>query len=101
MPQSARILDQWTGICCCHNNPTCISMGGYIIGGSPNVISTSQKQGRLLDTTIGFCGHTGIIISVSSTVNANSLGDARIGDAVTGCNIGTIITGNPTHIVGG
>ena len=101
MPQSSRLLDQWTGICCCHSSPTCISMGGYIITASPNVISSSQGQGRFVDTTIGYCGHTGIIITSSVTVKANTLGKAKIGDQVVGCNIGTVITGNPTHNVGG
>ncbi len=75
-------------------------MGGWIITGSPNVISSNQGQARLIGTTIGYCGHTGIIISSSSIVNANTLGKARVGDQVIGCNIGTIISGNPTHNAG-
>lgn len=99
MPQSARFLDMWTGICCCHISPPCIPMGGYLIAGSPNVISSGKGQGRFIETTIGFCGHPGIVISSSPTVNANVLGKARVGDQVNGCNIGIIITGTPTNIV--
>ena len=101
MPETSRLLDEWTGICCCHDDPTCVSTGGWIITGSPNVFSGSWDQGRLSDTTIGYCGHTGIVVTGSSNTFENGLSDARIGDEVTGCNIGQVISGNPTHIVGG
>jgi hypothetical protein len=97
---SARIGDAWIGICCCHSKPTCVSMGGIIISGSPNAKSGGPSQSRLIDTTIGWCGHPGMIISSSLRSKTNTLGKARIGDSITGCNIGIIITGNPTHDVG-
>ena len=97
MASSSRLTDMWVGICCCHSDPTCISMGGYIITGSPNVISSSQAQGRLLETTIGFCGHSGMVVTSSPNVNANTRGKIKIGESVVGCNIGIVITGNPTH----
>jgi hypothetical protein len=100
MASSARLMDMWTGICCCHHDPPCVPMGGYIITSSPNVYSSGRGQGRLIETTIGFCGHSGIVITASMTSFANSLGKARIGDSVVGCNIGTVITGNPTHDIG-
>jgi len=93
MASNARLGDLWVGICCCHSNPTCIPMTGYIIGGSPNVNSANAKDARLSDLTIGACGHTGYIISGSPTVIANSLGKARLGDQVHGCNIGRVVTG--------
>ena len=99
MPFSSRIGDIWTGICCCHDDPTCIPMTGFIITGSPNDISGGSPQGRLTDMTIGACGHPGIIVTSSPNALANSLGKARVGDMVTGCNIGTIVTGQPTHVV--
>jgi len=99
MPNISRITDQWIGQCCCHSDPTCISMGGIIISGSPNEQSGGLAVARLTDTTIGWCGHTGIVVSGSPTTTVNSLAAARIGSSVTGCNIGTVITGNPTHDV--
>ncbi len=99
MAFSARIGDIWSGICCCHPPLPCISMTGFIITGSPNDVSGNSPQGRLTDTTIGACGHPGIIVTASPNALANSLGKARVGDQVTGCNIGVIVTGNPTHNV--
>lgn len=101
MPSSSRLTDQWIGQCCCHEDPTCIPMGGMIISASFNAGSSSLGQGRLVDTTIGWCGHTGIIISSSSTSKTNTRGKARIGSGVVGCNIGIVIGGNPPHEVGG
>lgn len=97
MPASARVGDMWTGTCCCHSDPDCVSMTGVIITGSPNNKSGNSAQARLTDITIGSCGHTGIIVSASPNVKCNSLGKARVGDIVTGCNIGIIVTGNPSH----
>ena len=78
MPSAARITDLWVGICCCHSHPTCVSMTGHIITGSPNVIDLSQKQARLTDMTIGECGHTGRIVSGTPVVIANGLQKAII-----------------------
>jgi len=100
MPSSARLSDLWVGICCCHSKPTCIQMAGPIITGSPNDNSGGLAQARLTDMVIGYCGHTGSIVSAASYCNANSLGKARIGDKVVGCVIGNIVTGSPNHIVG-
>ena len=99
MPASARLTDLWTGICCCHKDPTCIQMSGPIITASPNDNSGGLAQARLTDITMGWCGHTGIIVTASPNCKTNGLGKARIGDQVTGCNIGVIITGHPTHNV--
>jgi hypothetical protein len=76
-------------------------MIGRIITASDNGISGALGQARLLDITIGNCGHTGRIVTCSSTAILNDRGKARIGDQVTGCNIGIIITGNNKHEVGG
>jgi hypothetical protein len=75
-------------------------MSGPIITCSPNHISLGLGQARLTDMTIGGCGHTGTIVSAAPTCVTNALGKARIGSAVTGCNIGTVVTGNTTHEVG-
>lgn len=97
MASSARVGDMWVGICCCHPPFPCISMTGVIITGSPNSISGGASQARLIDTVIGACGHTGVIVTASPNVETNSLGKARVGDSTTGCLIGTIVTGEPTH----
>jgi len=97
MSGSARVSDLWVGICCCHVTPPCIPMVGPIISGSVNTISSGLSQSRLTDMTIGLCGHPGFVISGSPNHTTNSLGSARVGDTVTGCNIGVIATGNPTH----
>jgi uncharacterized Zn-binding protein involved in type VI secretion len=76
-------------------------MSGYIIRASEDGISGNLGQARLTDLTIGFCGHTGRIITGSSSAFMNNLAKARVGDLVTGCNIGNVITGNNTHEVGG
>ena len=99
MPAQSRLTDLWTGICCCHSHPTCISMSGPIISGSANCKSDNLGVARLTDMVIGYCGHSGTIVSASSNCNANNLGKARIGDQVTGCTIGSIITGNSKHNV--
>ena len=46
---------------------------------------------------IGFCGHSGTIVTSSTRNITNSLGKARIGDSVAGCTIGNIITGAHRH----
>ena len=97
MSASARLTDIWTGICCCHSDPTCISMGGRIISSSGNIESVGLGQGRLSDLTIGWCGHPGNIVSGSPNVQANSLGAAYIGSTVYGCNIGQVVTGAANH----
>jgi hypothetical protein len=75
-------------------------MGGTIVTGSHNAVSGGPSQSRLTDTTIGWCGHPGMIITGSATSHTNGLHKARIGEFVFGCNIGIIITGNQTHDVG-
>jgi uncharacterized Zn-binding protein involved in type VI secretion len=100
MPAVSRLTDIWTGICCCHSDPTCISMTGYIITCSPNHISAGFGVARLTDITIGGCGHTGQIITGSTVNITNGLAKAMIGSQVTGCNIGTVVTGAPNHITG-
>jgi len=74
-------------------------MSGFIITGSPDIYSTGAAQARLSDITIGECGHTGIIVTGSPVVIGNNLQKATIGSVVTGCNIGHVVTGSPTHNV--
>jgi hypothetical protein len=86
-------------------------MAGYIISGSPNIFSnigTDDKvipQARVGDLTIGECGHTGLIISGSPDIFGNIGTDdkvipkAFVGSLVYGCNIGLVISGDPTHFL--
>lgn len=97
MPAVSRLTDIWSGICCCHSSPTCISMAGPIITASGNHDSSALPVARLTDMVIGYCGHVGNIITASSRNITNALGKARIGDSVSGCTIGSIITGNSRH----
>ena len=100
MAAVSRLTDLWTGICCCHSHPTCISMTGFIITCSPNHISAGLGVAKIGDITIGTCGHTGIIVTGSAVNITNGIGKAMIGSQVTGCNIGTVVTGAPTHFTG-
>ncbi|MFW9871770.1 MAG: PAAR domain-containing protein [Candidatus Thorarchaeota archaeon] len=100
MPSQSRLTDVWSGICCCHSDPSCIPMTGTIVTASVNHFSGGLGVARLTDMTIGACGHPGTIVTASSRSFTNGLGKARVGDLITGCNIGNIITGNPTHETG-
>jgi uncharacterized Zn-binding protein involved in type VI secretion len=94
MPGIARVGDLGVGTCCCHSDPTCISMQGTILTGAATVNVNGLGAARVSDIIIGYCGHVGIIITGSGTVNGNGLGMARLGDFFTGCFFGTIITGS-------
>jgi hypothetical protein len=100
MPKVSRITDMFSGICCCHPPIPCIGMTGKIIEGSPTHESAGQKVGRITDLVLGDCGHVGRIVTGSSSNKTNNLGKATIGSNVTGCLIGKIISGNPTHDTG-
>jgi uncharacterized Zn-binding protein involved in type VI secretion len=100
MSSVSRLTDVWVGICCCHVDPTCIGMSGFIITSSSNAISAGLGVARITDMTVGACGHTGMIVTGSATNTTNGLGKAKVGSVVTGCNIGTVVTGAPTHSTG-
>lgn len=100
MPAVSRLTDIWVGICCCHPPFPCIPMSGTIITGSSDCVSAGLGGARVGDITIGGCGHTGIIVSGSSGNLTNGVGKATVGSIVTGCNIGIIVTGSPTHTTG-
>ena len=92
MPGVARAGDIWSGICCCHNDPDCISMSGPIVSFSADVIGNGRGAARLGDSVIGNCGHPGNIVTASPNVICNGRGLARLGDVVVGCTIGQIVT---------
>lgn len=91
MTGNARAFDIWTGICCCHSDPTCVGMAGPIITFSATTKVNGLGQARLLDGVIGFCGHAGIIISASTDSRCDGRGMARQLDNVIGCSIGIIL----------
>jgi len=100
MPSASRLIDSWSGICCCHKDPKCVDMTGLIISASPNIISTGRKQAHLLDLTIGACGHPGRIVTGTRVCIANGREKTIITSQVTGCNIGKVISGDATHQLG-
>lgn len=98
MPDVARVGDPWSGICICHS-PS-IPMTGQIITGSPDHTSGGPAVARIGDTVQGVCGHTGTINTGSTTNFTNGIAKAHVGSTTTGCLIGSITAGNPTHITG-
>ena len=100
MPFASRqFADIWAGICCCHDSPRCVDMAGPIIAASEDNKSSGINKSRMSDITIGYCGHPGNIVTGAPACRSNSLGKARIGDMVVGCNIGNIVTGSARHEV--
>lgn len=97
MTDIARVGDAWAGICICHDSP--IAMTGVIITGSPDHTSGGQAVARIGDTVQGLCGHTGTIVDGSATNFTNGIAKAHVGSNTTGCLIGQIVAGNPTHII--
>jgi hypothetical protein len=77
---------------CCHPPNPCIGMAGPIITYSSDTYCNNLGQARHFDITLGFCGHTGMIVTSSPDTYCNNRGIARQGDAVAGCNIGSIVT---------
>jgi len=89
----ARVYDLWSGVCYCHKKPK--QMCGFIITYSPNVTSNFRGVARRTDMSVGSCGHNGFIIDSANKSTCNSLGVARSGDFISGCNNGIIVTGSP------
>jgi len=100
MPSLSRLNDKWTGICCCHVDPVCIGMGGFIITASGDHKSSGPGVARLQDMVVGYCGHTGNIVTSSLRSKTNTRGKAKVGSQVAGCSSGKIITGDTKHITG-
>lgn len=87
------------GICSCHT-PSPIPMTGRLLTTSSDFLAGASGAGRMTDIIIGYCGHTGTIISGSSKSFINGLPAARVGDRFSGCFTGTIITGKNTLLIG-
>lgn len=98
MPGTSRITDLGTGICCCHSNPTCISMTGMLNTGSSTYFVENQLVSRVGDIVLGFCGHVGVMVSGSPTSFAEGSQVVREGDQFSGCFTGVLITSAATQI---
>lgn len=89
----ARVLDTFIGTCCCHSKPTCRSVTGIIVQGTPLHTVDYLNNARITDTVLASCGHTGLIVSASTKVISAGLGNARLADSVgAGCVVSGIIT---------
>ena len=95
MARIARLTDVFNGTCICHSPP--IPMIGEIITCSPDAKSEGLGIARIGDTVRGNCGHTGTIITGSTSNKTNGKFKALLGSQVTGCLQGTIISGASTH----
>jgi len=93
MSQAATLTSVANGQCCCHSDPTCISMTGTIISGSPDVFISGLSAARMGELVQGNCGHFGTIISGAADTLSNGIPAARMGDLVYGCLIMDIISG--------
>ena len=95
---TARLTDLWVGVCCCHSG--CIPMTGRVYTSSTDTFTSKKGQGRLVDETIGACGHPGKVIQGSNICFANKRGKAFVGAGVAGCNIGNVLVGSRNHFIG-
>jgi len=87
-----RLGDLCSCVCCCHHNPKCRGTIGIAITGANSVLTNSSPTVRLTDMFMCDCGHPTFVVSASSTVFAEKLQVARLGDVVSGCPTGIIIT---------
>ena len=94
-----RVTDKFEGTCSNHRDP--INITGQITTGSSDFFINGLQCARDGDLGVASCGHTGIIISSSLTVNSNGKGVARIGDAVIGEGIDAVITTGSTDSICG
>lgn len=94
MPGVAKIGDLVSCVCCCHSDPTCVQTVGTIITGSGTVTVNGAPMALVGDLAVCSCGHITTIVGSSGTVIGENRGAARIGDAVSGCPVGTIISGS-------
>jgi len=92
MRSVSRTGDLVTAVCCCHSG--CVGTIGIIVSTQNIVSSNGRLNARKTDIVIFSCGHIGMITSGSEIVISSNISQARIGDVVIGCPVGTIITGD-------
>jgi len=92
MRKVARQLDIACGICFCHETPifTC----GILLSSQSQTIVNKGPIIRCLDISITSCGHIAIVSTCSSLSSVQNRGVSGTNDIVTGCMIGTIVTGS-------
>lgn len=77
----ARLGDRTLGTCTAHSSP--ITVGGAIVTASGDTFVNNLPSARLGDKVLADCGHTGLIVTASPTVDDNSRGGvARLGDMI-------------------
>jgi len=88
-----RDLDIGTGVCSHPDHKTPIRTNGVLHATPSNVYVEGKLVGRVGDTVISDCGHTGKMVSSSSEVSAQGKAVCRVGDSFEGYFAGTMITG--------
>jgi hypothetical protein len=88
----SRIGDISVSVCCCHSG--CVGTVGVLIPMQTHTKTENRSNVRCLDISIHSCGHISIVATCSNFTNTVNRGQARIGDIVIGCPIGTITTGS-------
>jgi hypothetical protein len=101
MADAAKIGSIGVGICVGHPPLPPIPMVGTIITGSSTVKGGNISCAYNTSIVLGTCGHIGIIVSSSSTVDINSLDKSYIGSTFVGIFNGVITTGDGGISVGG
>jgi hypothetical protein len=91
VPQIVRVGDIFTGTCFCHSTP--VGMSGIIVKGAGKSICEGSPIGRIGDLGIGFCGHPTLLVSGASKSICEGSPISRIGDNVSGCIVGSMVTG--------
>jgi len=99
MPGVARIGDVFKAVCCCHKS--CKNVSGVIVSGSANVLANNISISFCSAVGKATCGHTAIIVSCSPNVLVNGIGCARLGDTVTGCPKGVIVSSSANVFANG
>jgi uncharacterized Zn-binding protein involved in type VI secretion len=99
MQGMARVTDVFEGTCSNHKNT--INITGQITTGSGDILINGLQGARQGDLGVASCGHTGVIVSYSSTVISNEKGAARIGDSVVGEGIDAVITTGSADVICG
>ncbi len=70
----------------------CIGTIGVFVTGANSVMTNSSPTVRLTDMAICGCGHPTFVVGASGTTYVEKLPVARLGDPVSACPVGTIIT---------
>jgi len=70
----------------------CVGTIGIAVTGATSVKTNGSPTVRLTDMFICGCGHPTFVVGASSSVFAEGLPVARLGDPVSACPVGTIIS---------